>query len=91
MKVLRQIVRHARSVYTSQIAVLQLILLTALHTSSQCRAITNLNMPSMSPTMEQGTINRWSVNEGDSFSAGDVLLSIETDKAEIEVEAQVSV
>jgi len=38
--------------------------------------------------MESGTIGKWKVKEGDKFSAGDVLLSVETDKAEMEVEAQ---
>lgn len=35
----------------------------------------------MSPTMTEGTINEWKVKVGDSYSAGDVLLSLETDKA----------
>lgn len=50
----------------------------AMHSSAVQKAVTSLNMPSMSPTMESGTINKWAVKEGDSFSAGDVLLSIET-------------
>ncbi|GAA95266.1 uncharacterized protein L969DRAFT_92474 [Mixia osmundae IAM 14324] len=58
------------------------------HSSPYRRAITELKMPSMSPTMEQGSISSWKVKEGDKFSAGDVLLSIETDKAEVDVEAQ---
>ncbi|KAI9800197.1 MAG: hypothetical protein M1825_004181 [Sarcosagium campestre] len=45
-------------------------------------------MPAMSPTMTEGNIASWNVKEGDSFSAGDVLLEIETDKAQMEVEAQ---
>lgn len=36
----------------------------------------------MSPTMTEGSISEWQVKEGDSFAAGDVLLSIETDKGE---------
>jgi len=42
----------------------------------------------MSPTMTEGNIATWKVKEGDSFSAGDVLLEIETDKAQMDVEAQ---
>jgi len=45
-------------------------------------------MPALSPTMEAGQISRWNVKTGDRFSAGDVLLTIETDKAEVDVEAQ---
>lgn len=41
----------------------------------------------MSPTMTEGTIHKWMKAEGDSFSAGDVLLELETDKAQIDVEA----
>jgi len=45
-------------------------------------------MPALSPTMTEGNIANWHVKEGDSFSAGDVLLEIETDKATMDVEAQ---
>ncbi|KAG8219908.1 dihydrolipoamide acetyltransferase [Butyriboletus roseoflavus] len=45
-------------------------------------------MPAMSPTMTEGGIASWKKSEGESFSAGDVLLEIETDKASIDVEAQ---
>lgn len=45
-------------------------------------------MPAMSPTMTEGGIASWKKAEGDSFSAGDVLVEIETDKATIDVEAQ---
>ncbi|EMC94321.1 hypothetical protein BAUCODRAFT_35506 [Baudoinia panamericana UAMH 10762] len=45
-------------------------------------------MPALSPTMTEGNISAWRVKEGDSFSAGDVLLEIETDKATMDVEAQ---
>ncbi|EIW68455.1 hypothetical protein TREMEDRAFT_32321 [Tremella mesenterica DSM 1558] len=47
-----------------------------------------MRMPAMSPTMTEGGIAGWKLNEGDKFSAGDVLLEIETDKATIDVEAQ---
>uniref|UniRef100_A0A060T5B7 Dihydrolipoamide dehydrogenase-binding protein of pyruvate dehydrogenase complex n=1 Tax=Blastobotrys adeninivorans TaxID=409370 RepID=A0A060T5B7_BLAAD len=46
-----------------------------------------LNMPAMSPTMTEGGIVEWKFKEGDSFQAGDVLLEVETDKAQIDVEA----
>lgn len=45
-------------------------------------------MPALSPTMTEGNIATWKVKEGESFSAGDVLLEIETDKASMDVEAQ---
>ncbi|KAK3174412.1 hypothetical protein OEA41_001658 [Lepraria neglecta] len=45
-------------------------------------------MPAMSPTMTEGNIASWKVKEGDSFFTGDVLLEIETDKAQMDVEAQ---
>lgn len=47
-----------------------------------------MGMPALSPTMEAGTISSWKVAEGESFSAGDSLAEIETDKATIDFEAQ---
>ncbi|KID12536.1 branched-chain alpha-keto acid dehydrogenase subunit E2 [Rhodobacteraceae bacterium PD-2] len=44
-------------------------------------------MPALSPTMEDGTLARWLVKEGDSVSSGDVIAEIETDKATMEFEA----
>lgn len=44
-------------------------------------------MPALSPTMEEGTLAKWLVKEGDSVQSGDVLAEIETDKATMEVEA----
>lgn len=46
-----------------------------------------LKMPALSPTMEEGTLARWLVKEGDSVSSGDVLAEIETDKATMEFES----
>ena len=46
-----------------------------------------LKMPALSPTMEEGTLAKWLVKEGDSVSSGDVLAEIETDKATMEFEA----
>ena len=45
-------------------------------------------MPAMSPTMTEGNITNWKVREGDIYSTGDVLLQIETDKTQMDVEAQ---
>ena len=44
-------------------------------------------MPALSPTMEEGTLSKWLVKEGDSVSSGDLLAEIETDKATMEIEA----
>ena len=44
-------------------------------------------MPALSPTMEEGTLAKWLVKEGESVSAGDILAEIETDKATMEFEA----
>ncbi|QZP07054.1 pyruvate dehydrogenase complex E1 component subunit beta [Caenibius sp. WL] len=46
-----------------------------------------LKMPALSPTMEEGTLSRWLVKEGDTVQAGDILAEIETDKATMEFEA----
>ncbi|GAA4524082.1 pyruvate dehydrogenase complex dihydrolipoamide acetyltransferase [Chelativorans composti] len=46
-----------------------------------------ITMPALSPTMEEGTLSRWLVKEGDKISSGDVIAEIETDKATMEVEA----
>ncbi len=47
----------------------------------------NITMPALSPTMEEGTLAKWLVKEGDTVSSGDVIAEIETDKATMEVEA----
>jgi len=44
-------------------------------------------MPALSPTMEEGTLSKWLVTEGDTVNSGDLLAEIETDKATMEVEA----
>ncbi len=44
-------------------------------------------MPALSPTMEEGTLAKWLVKEGDKIASGDVIAEIETDKATMEVEA----
>ncbi|GAC1331605.1 MAG: hypothetical protein NVSMB26_10190 [Beijerinckiaceae bacterium] len=48
---------------------------------------TNILMPALSPTMEQGKLAKWLKHEGDPIKAGDILAEIETDKATMEVEA----
>jgi pyruvate dehydrogenase E2 component (dihydrolipoamide acetyltransferase) len=48
---------------------------------------TNITMPALSPTMEEGNLAKWLKNEGDVIKSGDVLAEIETDKATMEVEA----
>ncbi|MEM1273835.1 MAG: pyruvate dehydrogenase complex dihydrolipoamide acetyltransferase [Pseudomonadota bacterium] len=48
---------------------------------------TEILMPALSPTMEEGTLAKWLVQEGDTVSAGDLLAEIETDKATMEFEA----
>ncbi len=48
---------------------------------------TEILMPALSPTMEEGKLAKWHVHEGDEVHAGDVIAEIETDKATMEVEA----
>lgn len=48
---------------------------------------TEILMPALSPTMEEGNLAKWNVKEGDSVSSGDVIAEIETDKATMEFEA----
>ena len=49
--------------------------------------VTEILMPALSPTMEEGTLTKWLVSEGDEVQSGDLLAEIETDKATMEVEA----
>ena len=48
---------------------------------------TQVLMPALSPTMEEGKLSKWVAKEGDAVKAGDVIAEIETDKATMEVEA----
>ena len=48
---------------------------------------TSILMPALSPTMEEGTLAKWHVKEGDTVSSGDIIAEIETDKATMEFEA----
>jgi pyruvate dehydrogenase E2 component (dihydrolipoamide acetyltransferase) len=47
----------------------------------------NIMMPALSPTMEEGTLAKWLVKEGDTVQSGDIMAEIETDKATMEFEA----
>ena len=47
----------------------------------------DIQMPALSPTMEEGTLSKWLVKEGDKIASGDILAEIETDKATMEVES----
>jgi len=47
----------------------------------------DIKMPALSPTMEEGTLSKWLVKEGDNVVSGDILAEIETDKATMEVES----
>ena len=49
--------------------------------------MTDILMPALSPTMEEGTLAKWLVKEGDVVKSGDILAEIETDKATMEFEA----
>jgi pyruvate dehydrogenase E2 component (dihydrolipoamide acetyltransferase) len=49
--------------------------------------MTDILMPALSPTMEEGVLAKWNIKVGDTVSAGDVIAEIETDKATMEVEA----
>ncbi|KQW71577.1 pyruvate dehydrogenase [Phenylobacterium sp. Root77] len=49
--------------------------------------MTDVLMPALSPTMEEGTLAKWHVKKGDTVRSGDVIAEIETDKATMEVEA----
>ena len=49
--------------------------------------MTDILMPALSPTMEEGTLAKWHVKTGDTVKSGDVIAEIETDKATMEVEA----
>src|SRR3954452_1613057 len=55
--------------------------------SGHCRMPIELKMPALSPTMEEGTLAKWLVKEGDAVKSGDILAEIETDKATMEFEA----
>lgn len=47
----------------------------------------NIQMPALSPTMEEGTLTKWLIKEGDTVESGDIMAEIETDKATMEFES----
>ena len=49
--------------------------------------MTQILMPALSPTMEEGKLAKWHVKPGDTVKSGDILAEIETDKATMEMEA----
>src|SRR5262245_16653837 len=55
--------------------------------SERHRMPTEILMPALSPTMEEGKLAKWLIKEGQAVKAGDVIAEIETDKATMEVEA----
>lgn len=59
----------------------------ALHAAPVRAAVTKMAMPAMSPTMTEGGLAEWKLQEGQAYAQGDVLLDIETDKATMDVEA----
>src|SRR5690349_25053481 len=54
------------------------------------RAMADVTMPRLSDTMEEGKILRWLKREGDQVEAGELLVEVETDKADMEVESSAS-
>ncbi|KAJ2707142.1 hypothetical protein FB645_000968 [Coemansia sp. IMI 203386] len=58
------------------------------HTAAVNTDASAFTMPALSPTMTEGGIARWEKKEGEAFAAGDLLVQIETDKAQMDVEAQ---
>ena len=48
---------------------------------------TSILMPSLSPTMEEGVLSKWLVNEGDLIKSGTMLCSVETDKTTVDYES----
>lgn len=63
-------------------------LIRGMHQCAVLMKAQKFAMPAMSPTMEKGGVVEWKVKVGEPFSAGDVILEVETDKATIDVEAQ---
>eukprot|EP00026_Physarum_polycephalum_P007244 Phypoly_transcript_07302.p1 GENE.Phypoly_transcript_07302~~Phypoly_transcript_07302.p1 ORF type:complete len:520 (-),score=122.66 Phypoly_transcript_07302:31-1590(-) len=62
------------------------LLLGGSHVRTYAKA-TELTLPALSPTMEEGVIVQWNKKEGESFKAGDVLFQLQTDKSVLDVEA----
>ncbi|QLQ81137.1 hypothetical protein HG537_0E04920 [Torulaspora globosa] len=79
-----------RSAFRENLKVVSLKQVSARYMSRTTRLLKAqvFAMPAMSPTMERGGIVEWKFKVGEPFSAGDVILEVETDKAQIDVEAQ---
>lgn len=72
----------------SRVALLNQLSARYMHTTMGLLNARPFAMPAMSPTMERGGVVEWKYKVGDTFAAGDVILEVETDKAQIDVEAQ---
>lgn len=73
---------------SSRIVLLKQLSARYVHTTMGLLGAKPFGMPAMSPTMEKGAVVEWKFKVGEPFSAGDVILEVETDKAQIDVEAQ---
>nr|XP_002119257.1 pyruvate dehydrogenase protein X component-like [Ciona intestinalis] len=58
-----------------------------IYTKSSCCSPIQIQMPALSPTMEEGTITKWLISEGDAVEIGDAMCEVETDKAVVTMEA----
>ncbi|XP_078482381.1 pyruvate dehydrogenase protein X component, mitochondrial-like [Ciona intestinalis] len=58
-----------------------------IYTKSSCCSPIQIQMPALSPTMEEGTITQWLISEGDAVEIGDAMCEVETDKAVVTMEA----
>ncbi|KAK9456552.1 hypothetical protein V1511DRAFT_494651 [Dipodascopsis uninucleata] len=75
------------AISSRQIVVARKQVMRRFHASVWTNTASNFAMPALSPTMTEGGISEWKIKEGESFSAGDIILEIETDKAQMDVEA----
>lgn len=73
---------------SSRVVLLKELSARYVHTTMGLLGAKPFGMPAMSPTMEKGAVVEWKFKVGEPFSAGDVILEVETDKAQIDVEAQ---
>merc|ERR1711953_132263 len=81
LKMLSRLVASAAKRATSKVTNLRHFHLASIYNSIEVK------MPSLSPTMTEGTIVKWVKNEGEAVSAGDVVCEIQTDKAVVALEA----
>jgi hypothetical protein len=64
------------TVYAHSSLFVHSVIISGFHVSARRSALTQFNMPAMSPTMTEGGIASWKKKEGETFSTGDVLLEI---------------